>query len=313
MGIAGDFQPQRQALNPSARPWLPCPAPPGLGLDADDAPADTLKDRTSLNSFQVQALAESSMDVVLPIEDPLTAFAGNVTTAAANAVEACVTDIPISVYVLQDRRGWSIIIRVRAEDQDTALTESLLLCAQESIRQNTEQSGEACLLACRTNPFKAKTQGFTTILAPLGDRSRACWDFFATGQCSRARHCRWEHPIRKQRLCVVVKQLNEAALAEQVAGGMQSAVTSLSNRSSMEVAKRISGDSESNDGASATRSPLVPMKVPCDDENLSARSEPDEEENADEEGLPAKVLLDGGRGFPVPAPPSADLARPNKV
>lgn len=294
MGISGDFPPQRQALNPSARPWLPCPAPPGLGLDDEDS-KDALKEAAG---FHVQALAESSMDTVLPIEDPLTAFAGSVTTTAANAVEACVTDIPISVYVLQDRRGWSIIIRVRAED--SSLTDSLLMCAQESIRQTTEQSGEACLLACRTNPFKAKTQGFTTILAPLGDRSRACWDFFATGQCSRARHCRWEHPVRKQRLCVVVKQLNEAALAEQ-------------------VAKRISGDSESNDGAvdtsdGASGMPIcMPMKVPCEDENLSARSASAEEDNADEGGLPAKVLLDCDRGFPCLVPSSNNMTRPKKV
>jgi len=277
MGIAGEWHPERQALNPSARPWLPCPPPPGLDFDDEDPKDDTVKGATG--GFYVQALAESSLDMAFPIEDPLTEFAGRVTTAAANAVEALVTDVPISVHVHPDRRGWSIIVRVRAEDM--ALSDSVFLCAQETIWQTTEQSGEACLLACRTNPFKAKSNGFTTILVPLGDMSQACWDFFATGQCSRYRHCRWEHPVRKQRLCVVVKQLNEAALTEQ-------------------VAKKMSGESEN--GSSG---------MPCDDEIVSANASA-EEDNADVGGLPARVLLDGDRGVPLFMPPPTNLARPKK-
>eukprot|EP00419_Tripos_fusus_P022636 CAMPEP_0172699984 /NCGR_PEP_ID=MMETSP1074-20121228/30583_1 /TAXON_ID=2916 /ORGANISM="Ceratium fusus, Strain PA161109" /LENGTH=214 /DNA_ID=CAMNT_0013521285 /DNA_START=112 /DNA_END=753 /DNA_ORIENTATION=+ len=213
MGIAGEGHPERQALNPSARPWLPCPAPPGLGFDDEETKEDAVKDATC--GFYVQALAEPSLDMAFPIEDPLTEFAGRVTTAAANAVEALITDVPISVHVLPEPRGWSIIIRVRAEDM--AISDNLFLCTQKTIQQTTEQSGEACLLAFRTNPFRTKSKGFTSILVPLGDMSQACWDFLETGQCSRSRHCRWEHPVRKQRLCVLVKQLNEAALAEQVA------------------------------------------------------------------------------------------------
>jgi len=285
MGIAGEWHPERQALNPGAQPWLPCPVPPGLIFDDEDSKNDTVKDATG--GFYVQALAESSLDMALPIEDPLTEFAGRVTTAAANAVETIVTDIPISAFVLQERRGWSIIFRVRAEDM--ALLDSVLLCAQETIRQTTEQSGEACLLACRTNPFKAKMRGFTTTLAPLGDRSRACWDYFATGQCSRHRHCRWEHPVRTQRLSVVVKQFNEAALAEQ-------------------VAKTMSGESETGSSGMPMR---MPMKVPCDDEIVSASTSV-EEDNADVGGLPAKVLLDGDQGVPS-MPPPTNMARPKKV
>mmetsp|Transcript_39016 Transcript_39016/g.74809 ORF Transcript_39016/g.74809 Transcript_39016/m.74809 type:complete len:279 (+) Transcript_39016:68-904(+) len=278
MGIAGEWHPERQALNPGAQPWLPCPVPPGLIFDDEDSKNDTVKDATG--GFYVQALAESSLDMALPIEDPLTEFAGRVTTAAANAVEALITDVPISVHVLPEPRGWSIIIRVRAEDM--ALSDSVLSCAQETIRQTTEQSGEACLLAFRTKPLGAKSQGFTTSLVLLGDMSQACWDFLETGQCSRSRHCRWEHPVRKQRLCVVVKQLNEAALTEQ-------------------VAKKMSGESEN--GSSG---------MPCDDEIVSANALA-EEDNANVGGLPAKVLLDGDEGVPLFMPPLTNMAWPKKV
>jgi len=275
MGIAGEWHSERQALNPSARPWLPCPTPPGLDFDDEDSKNDSMKDATG--GFYVQALAESLM--VFPISDPLTEFAGRVTTAAVNAVEALVTDVPISVHVLQERRGWSVIIRVRAEDM--ALSDSVLLCAQETIWHTTEQSGEACLLACRTNPFKAKKQGFTTSIAPLSDRSQACWEFFTTGQCRRSRHCRWEHPVRTERLRMNVKQLNEAE----------------------KVAKQVSGESENSSSGMPIR---MLMKVPCDSEIVSANASA-EEDNADVGELPTKVLLDGDKGVPLSMPPPTRL------
>jgi len=124
----------------------------------------------------------------------------------AEEIEQCAS-VPITVHIIREARAWSVICRIREEDvehQDTILqhAKAHIVCAAQA-------SDAMYLLGCHLDPFKPKQRGFGATLASMQDKNLACWDFYATGSCTRERKCRWQHPQLKHRFVVVVKNLTE--------------------------------------------------------------------------------------------------------
>jgi len=159
------------SLNPKAVPWQPTPA-----MAVPQAPFDF----------------EEAVDAVVK--------------SFVQEIEHCVS-VPITVHIIRERRLWSIICRIREEDrehQDTILQHAKghILCASQA-------SDTLYLLGCHLDPFQPKQRGFGAVLVSMQDKNLACWDFYTTGKCARERKCRWQHPLSKHRLVVVIKNLTE--------------------------------------------------------------------------------------------------------
>jgi len=108
------------------------------------------------------------------------------------------------VHRLLERRGWSVIARVSADE--------LVRCAELLLAARHE------VLSCtRTLPgtfpvrFREKKQGFCINFGFVENESQACWDVVATGQCCRGKACRWQHPRNNRRLFVAVKLATNGA------------------------------------------------------------------------------------------------------
>lgn len=203
MGISGPLTNQRPRLNSNAQPWLPCAVPPGLECEMKpdeftDQPGSYLQ-YENLACYPAQCMP-------LPVEDHFMDQSVQIVSAMASAMGK-IPNVPVSVYVMRERRGWSMVARVHKKNSMHA--ETIIGYGKDTILRMLSLSTGIYLLGCRTDPFKTKQHGFVAVLALMQDPGQACWDMYATGQCSRATHCRWQHPVRKQRIYVAVKSLSE--------------------------------------------------------------------------------------------------------
>jgi hypothetical protein len=163
---------------------------------------------TSLNPKAVPWQPTSAL-AVSPKSNPLIGFVEAIDVMVksfAQDIEQCVS-VPITVHIIREQRAWSIICRIREEDMDHQ--ETILQYAKGHILCAAEASDDFHVLGCHSDPFKPKQRGFAAVLASMQNRDLACWDLYATGNCAREHRCRWQHPVFKHRLVVVVKNLTE--------------------------------------------------------------------------------------------------------
>mmetsp|Transcript_16710 Transcript_16710/g.32696 ORF Transcript_16710/g.32696 Transcript_16710/m.32696 type:complete len:416 (-) Transcript_16710:124-1371(-) len=205
-----------QGGDDSARPPAGCKSPPSPSLvrwhsfpvECLTGCCDSRLGSTGLNSKArpwQPALAAPQPPEKTPPTDFVEAV-GAMVQSFEQKVEHFVR-VPIAVHVIRERRIWSIICRIREEDMD--YQDTILYHAKQHILCSAEACDAFHLLGCHLDPFKPKQRGFGVDLAPILDKSLACWDFYATGNCARGSKCRWQHPLFRQRLNVLVKALVE--------------------------------------------------------------------------------------------------------
>lgn len=115
----------------------------------------------------------------------------------------------VSVQAVQDRRGWSIIVRVPPWMEDAKSSETLLAWTKAAVLNATEQSACVYVMGYLTSPFRAKQNGFGAVLGLMSDEGKACWDVYERGYCHRGLGCRWQHPASVRRLYVVVRRFTQ--------------------------------------------------------------------------------------------------------
>merc|ERR1719433_523478 len=164
-------------LNPTAVPWQPTPA---------------------------MAVPQVSQNI--PPTNFTEAFDA-MANSFAQEIEHCVS-VPMTVHVITERKVSTIICRIREEDMEHK--DTILQHAKGHILCAAEASDALYLLGCHSDPFKPKQRGFGAVLASMQDKNLACWEFYATGSCAREHKCRWQHPLTRRRLNVVIKNLTES-------------------------------------------------------------------------------------------------------
>merc|ERR1719247_2689079 len=117
-------------------------------------------------------------------------------------------------------QGWTI--EVMPKEEQKAHKEYLLTLAKNAIFNATSRSNTAYIMGYAGNPFATKEHGFVAILGDMQDETRACWDFYSKGMCTRDCGCRWEHPECLTPINVVVKERSSLrcspAVLEYLAG-----------------------------------------------------------------------------------------------
>jgi len=120
-----------------------------------------------------------------------------------------IISVPVSVHtsvsIVKGQGIWSIIYRLR--DQDMECRDEVLELTKTYIQSAAKASNTFHLLGSRQDPFWPKQKGFSAQLGSMQDETMACWNFYDTGNCTKEDKCRWQHPLFRHRLIVMVKTL----------------------------------------------------------------------------------------------------------
>jgi len=121
--------------------------------------------------------------------------------------------------------GWTITVLPKEEVQSHK--DYLISLAQSQLFSATNVANTLYITGYAKKPFTTTKTGFITTLGDMQDESRACWDLYSEGMCTRACKCRWEHPECYMPVRFVIKDraslkgLNEKL--EILANGQKSA------------------------------------------------------------------------------------------
>merc|ERR1719482_2162425 len=115
----------------------------------------------------------------------------------------------------KDYQGWTIEVMVKKEMN--AHKEYLITLAKNSLFNATGTSKNIYIMGYAATPFVSKKHGFVTVLGDMQDESKACWDLYTKGICSRECACRWQHPSCLTPINVVIKEAPEAPALEYLA------------------------------------------------------------------------------------------------
>lgn len=107
--------------------------------------------------------------------------------------------------------GWTI--EVTPKEEMKMLREYLLNLAQSALFGATNDSNTVYIMGYAAKPFFSKPNGFVTILGDMQDESRACWDFYSKGFCTRDCACSWEHPECCMPFNIVIKERSTIKLS----------------------------------------------------------------------------------------------------
>lgn len=105
----------------------------------------------------------------------------------------------------QDGQGWRVEVSLRAEDM--CFKENFLTVVKNALMEAAQLSQNVYIMGTGAKPFISKSQGFTTMLGEMADRTQACWDLYMKGCCWRGDACRWRHPQCLMPVNVVLKQM----------------------------------------------------------------------------------------------------------
>merc|ERR1719502_699184 len=104
----------------------------------------------------------------------------------------------------KESQGWTI--EVSPKENSASTKDYLLELAKGALFSATSSSNTAYIMGYAKAPFMSTPRGLVTILGDMQDESRACWDFYSNGRCTRECECRWEHPECLMPLNIVFKE-----------------------------------------------------------------------------------------------------------
>jgi len=127
-------------------------------------------------------------------------------TDFANAVAALLGDSSHTEHVkaFADSAGWTV--EVTTKDTSKLREEVVLTLAQNVLLNVMQTSSNVCVVGHAARAFAPKSNGFVCLLGHMRDRSKACWDLYAQGSCSKDCACRRDHPGCLIPINIVVKQ-----------------------------------------------------------------------------------------------------------
>jgi len=173
----------------------------------------------------VRVLVESAQFTSCPrFEMSFKQQVADLAMAVTATLRACSYADQVEAFVDPDRQGWKI--EVTAKEELCQHKEYLAALAKNMLFNGTNDSTTLYIMGYAVNPFITKTDGFVTVLGGMQDESKACWDLYSKGICSRDCECRWEHPECLMPINVVFKPRSslkslDAALACLVRGGQR--------------------------------------------------------------------------------------------
>jgi len=134
------------------------------------------------------------------------------------------TDCVQGVEATEGPLGWCVVAQVPS--QDFHRKEQLLGLAKEALLQAAVESETVYVLGYRWRPFVATPLGFSAVLGGVRDPKQACWGLLKSGICRDGGCCRWEHPISKVTINVMVKlaEAPSAAVSAAAPAGADAAV-----------------------------------------------------------------------------------------
>lgn len=156
-----------------------------------EVPIDVVIECTQFNASSSfikefkQEVADLTMSVMATLE--ASPYADNVEAVRSESSEA-----------------WTI--EVTPKEQLPNHKDFLLTVAKSALFNATSGSNSCYIMGYANKPFITTSTGFLTMLGDMQDESRACWDLYSKGMCSRECTCRWEHPECFVPLKIVVKE-----------------------------------------------------------------------------------------------------------
>jgi len=110
----------------------------------------------------------------------------------------------LAAEVTEGTLGWTVVAHIGAQDHQRR--DELLGVTREAILAAARLSDPVCVLGGKACPFSATPMGFTARLGAMSRRQPGgCWNMLDQGCCKYGSRCRWQHPIAKKTLSVVVK------------------------------------------------------------------------------------------------------------
>mmetsp|Transcript_23420 Transcript_23420/g.66284 ORF Transcript_23420/g.66284 Transcript_23420/m.66284 type:complete len:301 (-) Transcript_23420:238-1140(-) len=101
--------------------------------------------------------------------------------------------------------GWSLVVTVPLAEFQQQREQVLANACQALLGAACSRGGGVHVLGSMATPFIATPFGCSAMLGAVADENKACWDAVACGFCHRGRNCRWEHPICRVTVNIMVK------------------------------------------------------------------------------------------------------------
>lgn len=155
----------------------------------------------------VQVLIESAHFNSYPrtVSDFKNEVAQLATTVSAKLAD-CKHAIHVETYKASDGQGWTV--EVTPAEESNAHKEYLLTLAKSSLFSDSDSSNSVYIMGYAVKPFISKSDGFVTMVGNMRDASKACWDLYSKGMCTRDCLCKWEHPTCYMPIDVVIKPIS---------------------------------------------------------------------------------------------------------
>jgi hypothetical protein len=110
----------------------------------------------------------------------------------------------VEAFKDRDSQGWTI--EVTPKEELETCKDHLMAMAKNALFDATSKSSTAYIMGYAAKPFISKSSGSVAVVGDMRDESRACWDFYSKGMCTRGCQCRWEHPECLTPINVVFKE-----------------------------------------------------------------------------------------------------------
>mmetsp|Transcript_90944 Transcript_90944/g.253053 ORF Transcript_90944/g.253053 Transcript_90944/m.253053 type:complete len:389 (+) Transcript_90944:96-1262(+) len=224
--MVADEQEQMGVLSPSSPLFAAPPMPPAPAAACAPAPAPHV--RLSARAKAWLPLSGSATPVAAPPQFQCQF------RALQSVAKAAITSTGYAqrVEVLEGALGLSLIAHMR--EQELHGKEQLLGLAKEALLQAAAESASVYVLGYGWRPYVATPMGFCAVLAGVRDPAKACWGLLKSGTCRDGGCCRWEHPVCKITINVMIKLVEAVPLpppaAPDVAGCQQAGGGSASRR-----------------------------------------------------------------------------------
>jgi len=166
---------------------------------------DTCSKRHAACTMSVEVLVEGATFNAIPsFASAFKQEVADVTLAVTAGMESCTYADKVETFKDKSGQGWTI--EVLPKEELKPHKEYLVSLAKNLIFSATSNSNNVYIMGYSAKPFMEKPQGFVTVLGAMQDESKACWDFYSKGACSRSCECRWEHAECLMPVNIVIKE-----------------------------------------------------------------------------------------------------------
>jgi len=196
-------QPEQVDLQAVASPPAPMPHP--AGWETSPGPAGTTPLRrlnSKAQAWTPGASSRAGYGVVPATMGYFLQQLAAVVSAAAGSMKSSCTEA--AVEAVEGPAGWSIVIEMPLADLQTHRDKVLSLACQALLQAARNAQG-IHVLGSMASPFVATPFGCSAMVGAVCDENKACWDALARGFCHRGRACRWEHPVCRSTVNIMVK------------------------------------------------------------------------------------------------------------